>query len=76
MIKDEISQLFGIPVFDKPYSAYFNELNVSGKITARSTIDLCIVIIKAIESLERKESLNDLVDPISPEEKIKPRSSK
>lgn len=57
MIKDEISQLFGIPVFDKPYSSYFNDLNVSGKITAKTTIDLVIVLIKAIEELERKEVL-------------------
>ena len=56
MIKDEISKLFGIPVFDKPYEFYFNELNVAGKITAKSTVDLCIVLIKAVEELERRET--------------------
>ena len=55
MIKDRLSSLFGYPIGNMSFRSYFEFLNGSGKITARSLMDISAIILESIQELEDKD---------------------
>lgn len=52
MIKNKIEAIFSYPKFTTPWGTYFSDLNEAGKITAKSTLDMVIVILETLEQQE------------------------
>jgi len=51
-IRQRVEQLFGLPAMKMPWSLYMAQLNESGKLTARSIMDILTVVLEAVEGME------------------------
>lgn len=60
-IRRKIEDLFGLPAMNMNWAYYMAQLNEAGKITAKSTLDMIIVILTSIESMEENISNNKLL---------------
>lgn len=65
--KELVGDLFGAPVQNMTYPHYLQYMNEQGKITARSIMDLCSVLLTKIEEYEHnfeqiEQILGKLVD--------------
>ena len=58
-LKEKVSLLFGLPVGGTTYALYLGLMNESGKITARSILDLMTIVLDELEEIE-KEKKEDL----------------
>lgn len=54
MIKDKVSEYFEYPMLNMSFKTYLEFLNTSGKITARSTMDLLAIILEQLSENERR----------------------
>lgn len=53
-IRKQVEELFNLPMGYMHYPQYFNALNEAGKITARSMLDLILILIQAMEEMEKQ----------------------
>ena len=51
-LRQKIEQLFGLPAMKMPWSLYIGQLNEAGKLTARSIMDIMIVVLTSLEEQE------------------------
>ena len=70
MIRQRVEVLFGLPTMKMPWSLYLAQLNEAGKLTARSFMDMMIVVLETIEELESKapETLGEMLESVKPVE--------
>lgn len=53
-IRHTVEALFASPIQDMTFVSYMSYINSSGKITAKSILDLCIVALVHLEEQEKK----------------------
>jgi len=59
-LRDTISNIFMAPIGDMSFVRYLNYVNESGKISARSLLDLCMVMLTYIEEQEKRQKQNEV----------------
>lgn len=57
-LRQKVEQLFGLPAMKMPWSLYIGQLNEAGKLTARSIMDIMIVVLTSLE--EQEEEIKDM----------------
>jgi hypothetical protein len=56
-LRDKVSALFGLPIRDTSYRLYLASMNESGKITARSLLDLMTIVLETLDEMEKKDQM-------------------
>jgi len=71
MVKNKISEYFGIPMGETRTDLYLASMNESGKITARSILELIMIIVDEIDELQNKEPELSNYEILNPSRKKK-----
>lgn len=58
-LRQLVSQLFGLPAMNMPWSLYISTLNEAGKLTARSIMDIMVVLLTIVEEYEERLNSQD-----------------
>ena len=56
-VRDVISNVFQAPMANMSFVHYFNYINETGKLTPRSLMEVCVVILTFLEEQEKKNEL-------------------
>jgi len=56
-LKDKIGNYFGMPMRDVSYRLYLASMNESGKITARSLLDLMTIVLETLDEMEKGKEM-------------------
>ncbi len=52
-LREKVSAYFGVPMGATSYRLFLASMNVTGKITARSTLELLTIAFEKIEEMEK-----------------------
>jgi len=69
IIRDKVSKYFGRPINTSSWGYYFNNLNSQGKITAKATLDLLVLIFEHLDESENITFVKTSPET-TPEEKL------
>ena len=68
-IRDKVSKYFGRPINTGSWQYYFDALNAQGKITARATVDLLVLVFEHLDETENITFVK-MAPEMTPEEKL------